>query len=116
MSQGMGLLRSLGSPPDIWLTENQLLYLLNLSKVRVQSTHRHHGYEKLAYISYAIILNTNTLNYHYCLNLDDVRIRGRISPVGSIIFQCQATAQQVEIASWLHSTVLKSFKWCNITI
>ena len=33
-----------------------------------------HSYDKWAYISNAIILNTNTLNYHYCLDIDDVRI------------------------------------------
>ena len=31
-------------------------------------------------------------------------------------YQCRATAQQVEIASWLYLPVLISFKWCNIII
>ena len=50
----------------------------------VQSTHRPHSYKKLAYISYAIILHTNTLNYRYCLDID-VRIGGRISPYINIL-------------------------------
>ena len=51
-----------------------------------------------------------------CLDKNDARIRGLISPVESITFQCRATAQQVEIASWLYYPVLISFKWCNTTI
>ena len=52
-----------------------------------QSTHRPHSYKKFSYISYAIKINDNTLNYHYCLDIDDLRIGGQISPVGSTIFQ-----------------------------
>ena len=56
------------------------------------------------------------MNNDTCFDINDVRMSKWISPVGSTIFQCGETAQQVEIASWLYITVLESFKWCNITI
>ena len=80
------------------------------------STCRPHNDDNLFYIAYCTTLITHILNNYSCFDIDDVRISGWISPVGSTIFQCRATAQHVEIASWLYLTVLISFKWYNITI
>ena len=73
------------------------------------------SYDKLAYILYGILFNTYSLNFSF-LEIDDVCIGRRISPVGSSKYQCGATAQQVEIASWLYLPVLISFKWHNMAI
>ena len=67
-----------------------------------QSSYRLHIYNKLFYISYGTILITHTLNNDSCLDKNDMCISGWISPGESIIFQCRATAQEVEIASWLY--------------
>ena len=50
-----------------------------------QSTYRPHSYDKVAYMSYGIVLKAHILNNHSYLAIDDVRIVGPISPVGSPI-------------------------------
>ena len=50
-----------------------------------QSTYRPHSYDKVAYVSYGIILKAHTLNNHSCVDIEDVRFGVRISPVGSTI-------------------------------
>ena len=51
----------------------------------IQSTYRPNSYEKVAYMLYGIILKAPILNNHSYLDIDDVHMLGRISPVGSTI-------------------------------
>ena len=96
--------------------------------VCMQFTDHTNGIDKRFKISLHIdpIVMINLLIYHMALyhNIElsclfghrwRAHLRADFS-VGSTIFQCRATAQQVEIASWLYLTVLISFKWCNINI